>query len=520
MGHPSFDDPGGYEGTKDGAIGSGGTVMSLRRAVGHGLVWVSFATLASRGLSLLRQLILARLLVPADFGLVAYASLAIGIFELFREMGLSSALIYRKDDIEEAANTTFLAVLGSGALLYGVAWLLAPLLASFFHNEALVAVLRTLSITLAISAISQVPITLMAKGMGFKNKVIPEVIAGSLGSAASVAFALLGHGVWSIVYGQLITASLTSILVWFFCPWRPSLQFSVRVIKEMWDYGKHIIGSQIMVFFITNIDDAFVGRFLGDAALGTYSLAFDLSNLPATHLSRIVGQVMFPAFSRVQDDLSRLREAFFQSMKYVSLAAFPIAVITCVFARDFIVVAYGSKWYQAVLPLQLMTVYGLARAIAINMGNVFKAGGKPKWLLYIAAARLVVMAALLYPAVDIYEIDGVAGLSAIVSVLDFALSVWLANRILQASWKRYVQIFVPMAVTSIGTALLGHQLYLWTSGYVHPFVGLPLSGGLALLSYLALMCLYDPQIRVTGMQALTGVLRMFKRWRVSQQTQV
>jgi len=494
--------------------------MSLKRAVGFGLFWVSFATLASRGLSLLRQLILARLLVPGDFGLVAYASLAIGVFELFKEMGFSSALIYRQDDITEAANTTFLAVLGSGVLLYGVAWLIAPLLAGFFRNEQLVPVLRTLSITLVISAISQVPITLMAKGMGFKNKVIPEVISGALGSAASVGFALMGYGVWSIVYGQLITASLSSILVWFFCPWRPSLQFSVRVIKEMWDYGKHIISSQIMVFVITNIDDAFVGRFLGDAALGTYSLAFDLSNLPATHLSRIVGQVLFPAFTMVQHDLKRLRGAFFQSIKYVSLAAFPIAAITCVFARDFIVVAYGSKWFRAVLPLQLMTVYGLARAIAINMGNVFKAGGKPKWLLYIAAARLLAMAALLYPAIDEFKIDGVAGLSAIISVLDFALSAWLTNRILQASWKQYVQILVPMAATSIATALFSRQVYLWLSGHIHPFIGLPLAGGLALLSYLSVMCLVDPQIRIMGMQAWTGAMRhIFKRARVAQQTQ-
>ncbi len=490
--------------------------MSLKRTVGLGLFWVSFATLASRGLSLLRQLILARLLVPGDFGLVAYASLAIGIFELFKEMGFSSALIYRKDDIKEAANTTFLAVLGSGALMYGVAWLVAPAVASFFHNEAIVPILRTLSITLVISSISQVPITLMAKGMGFRNKVIPEVISGGIGSAASVVLALLGHGVWSIVYGQLITASLSSILVWFFCPWRPSLQFSVRVIKEMWEYGKHIIGSQIMVFFITNIDDAFVGRFLGNASLGIYSLAYDLSNLPATHLSRIVGQVMFPAFTMVQHDLDRLRRAFFQSMKYVSLAAFPIAAITCIFARDFIVVAYGSKWYRAVLPLQLMTIYGLARAIAINMGNVFKAGGKPKWLLYVATARLLVMGALLYPVVDKYEINGVAGLSAVVSVLDFALSAYLTNRILRASWKLYVQILVPMAIASIGTTLLSRQVYLWLSGYLHPFVALPLSGGLAILSYLVLMCLYDPQIRVTGTQAWTGVMRIVRHRLVLQ----
>ena len=130
------------------------------------------------------------------------------------------------------------------------------------------------------------------------------------------------------------------------------------------------------------------------------------------------------------------------------------------------------------------------------------------------------MGALLYPAIAKYEIDGVAGLSAIVSVLDFALSACLTNRILQASWKRYVQILVPMAVTAVATALLSRQLYLWISDYVHPFLALPLCGGLALLSYIIIMCLYDPQIRVTGVQAWTGITRrIFKRLRVVQQTQ-
>ncbi|NLG50063.1 MAG: lipopolysaccharide biosynthesis protein, partial [Chloroflexi bacterium] len=292
--------------------------MSLKREVGHGLFWVAIATIGTRGLAFLRQLVLARLLVPADFGLVGYAVLTINVLEMFKELGFSSALIYRREDVDTAANTAFWAILSSSILLYALSWLAAPLVAQFFQNEALVPVLRVLSSTLVISAISQVPLTLMARGMGFKNKVIPEMIAGVLGAGASVGLAFAGYGVWSIVYGQVIVSALTALLVWFFCPWRPALDFSKRVARELWDYGRHIIGSQIMVLFITNIDDVFVGRFLGDAALGLYTWAYDLSNQPATHLSRPVAQVMFPAFSKVQNDLSRLREVFFRSMKYVS----------------------------------------------------------------------------------------------------------------------------------------------------------------------------------------------------------
>ena len=489
--------------------------MSFRREVGLGLFWVAIATLASKGFSLLRQLILARLLVPADFGLVTSAYVAIGALQLFQELGFSSALIYRRNDVEEAANTTFIVVLVSSVILYVVAWLSAPLVAALFRNEALVQVLRVLSITIVISAISQVPMSLLAKGMGFKNQVIPEMIAVIVGSVLSVVLAVTGWGVWAIVYGQVVTSLLTSALVWFFCPWRPSFAFTRRVARELWDYGKHMVGFQIMVFMITNIDNAFVGRFMNSAILGIYGLAYTLSNLPATHLSRIVGQVMFPAFTKVQEDVSKLNIVFFKSVKFVALVAFPVSVITLVFAKDFIVVAYGSKWYLAVLPLQLLTVYGLARSIAVNMGNVFKAGGKPNWLLYIATLRLAVMAALLYPAIRYQGIYGVAGLSAIVAVVDFCLSLFLTNRILHASWKRYVQIFLPMLVVSIGTAALGHQVYLWTTGLIHPFLSMPLTGGFALVLYLAIMYLYDPEVRMVASQILGGALREFRRMRIA-----
>ncbi|MBC7236848.1 MAG: lipopolysaccharide biosynthesis protein, partial [Chloroflexi bacterium] len=358
--------------------------MSLKRDVGFGLFWVALATIGSRGLAFLRDMVLARLLVPGDFGLVGYASLIIGVLALFQELGFSSALIYRSDEVEEAADVTFYTVLISSLLLYALAWVTAPWVAAFFRTEALVRILRVLAIGLVISAVSQVPLTLLAKQMGFKRKVMPELISGFIGATISVALAVLGYGVWSIVYGQLVVSLTITILVWFFCSWRPRLRYDLRVARELWEYGRHIIGSQILVFFITNIDDAFVGRFKGNADLGIYTLAYKFSNLPATHLSRVVSQVMFPAFSRVQGDAGRLKRAFFRSMKFVSLAAFPVALVTMVFAQDFLVVAYGSKWFPAVVPLQFLTVYGLARAIAGNMGNVFKAGGKPKWLLYIA----------------------------------------------------------------------------------------------------------------------------------------
>jgi O-antigen/teichoic acid export membrane protein len=492
--------------------------MSLKREVGLGLIWVAIATVGSRGLSFLRDMVLARLLVPGDFGLVGYALLIIGVLALFQELGFSSALIYRNGDVEQAADVTFITVIVSSIVLYGLAWSAAPLVADFFRNEALVRILRVLSLGLVISAISQVPLTLMSKQMGFKQRVIPELIAGLLGSGTSVVLALLGYGVWSIVYGQLIVSTTTTVLVWFFIPWRPRLRYDRRVARELWQYGRHIIGSQVLVFFITNIDDAFLGRMRGDADLGIYTLAYKFSNLPATHFSRMVSHVMFPAFSLVQNDIERLRRAFFRSVKFVSLVAFPITMVTIVFAEDFLVVAYGAKWFPAVVPLQFLAVYGLARAIAGNMGTVFKAGGKPKWLLYIAIWRLTMMAALLYPAIQWRGVTGVAILSAVVAMVDFVISLVLTNRIIEASWRRYAAILVPMLLASVGTALLAHRVYLLIVDAIHPFLSLPLSGGLAVALYLCILYALDDEIRDVSSQAVHGLTREVRRARLARQS--
>ncbi|MFH1085053.1 MAG: polysaccharide biosynthesis C-terminal domain-containing protein, partial [Chloroflexota bacterium] len=215
------------------------------------------------------------------------------------------------------------------------------------------------------------------------------------------------------------------------------------------------------------------------------------------------------------DDLGRLRSAFFASTRYIALAAIPITVITMVFAEDFIVVAYGKKWFQAVTPLQLLAVYGLARSIAVNMGNVFKAGGRPKWLLYIAAWRLATMAALLYPAIRFAGINGVAGLSALVAIVDFVLSLVLTNRILRAPWRRYSETLVPMLLAAVGTTMLCHQGYLYIGHSLHPFIGLPLMGGLALAIYGGLMYLYDPDLRALVAHAL-ATLQEYRRTRLAR----
>jgi O-antigen/teichoic acid export membrane protein len=469
--------------------------MTLKRQVSSALVWVALSVLFTRFLSFLAKLVLARLLVPSDFGLRALANPAINFLMLFQELGFSSALIYRQTDIEESADTAFWTILSSSFILYVVGFFSAPLIANFFNEPQLTSIMRVLALTMLLSSFAQVPVALLVKELSFKRKVIPDLVAGVLGNALSIVLAMIGYGVWSLVYGQVAISIISAGLIWFMLPWRPKIRFSRARAKELIDYGKHIVGSQLLVFAITNVDNVFVGKFLATASLGFYDLAYSIANLPATNITRLVNQVMFPTFSKVQDDLQMFRRVYFRAVKYVSLLSVPVAVTTIVFADNFVTQAYGQEWSLAIVPMQLLGIYGLVRSIAANMGNVFKAGGKPKWLVYIATWRLSMMLIFLYPAIHWGGLVGVSLFSAIISVIDFGISGFLANRIINARWSEYFHILLPQTAASAVAVLVGKLVYWNTRGLTRALVRLGTAGVAVVIVYGAIIIAIDPEVR-------------------------
>ena len=470
--------------------------MALSGRIKRGVFWVGLSTLMVRAFGFLSYFILARLLQPDAFGLVAGAMLALDALQLFQEMGFGSALIYRKDDIEEAAATAFFPILGTALLSYGIAFAAAPWVAMIAKqpDPRITSVVRVLALNLVIAAFARVPMVLLAKELDFRRQLLPTVLPSLLYAIVAVLLALAGYGVWSIVYARVAGEILRAILAWVVTGWRPRWLFVPRLARELFDYGKHIIASQLLIFGITNIDDAFVLRMRGLAAEGAYDLAYRTSNLPATQITGLVNQVMFPAFAKMQDDPDAFRSAYFRALRYVSMVAVPVAVGTVLFAPDLIAAIDADKWAGAVLPMQLLGIYGLLRAVAGNMGNVFKGGGRPKWLTGIAIWRFATMALLLYPATFYWGINGVAGLSALVSIVDFFISGTLANRVIHSSWRDYGRILLPMLGYGLAAGAVGWAV----RSLVAPAPGvwaLLLGGSVMVAGYGILTWLTDPELR-------------------------
>ena len=490
--------------------------MSLKRQVAGGMFWVALAQMFGQGLTMLVGLILPKLLTPSQMGLAGMAMLAVSAVELFQDAGLESALIYRRAGVKEASDTVFVTVIVSSVVICLGVILAAPLIAQFFREPAVIPILRVLALTLPISSIGRVPYVLLGRELDFRRRIFPDLTASLVASAVVLVLAYRGFGVWSLVWREIIRQSLATLLVWPVSSYRPRLRFDMGIARELFDYGKHIVSSQALVFLITNVDNAFVGRYAGKTALGQYQWAYNLSNRPAMLINRTVSQVMFPTFSKLaegsQEKMREVRARYYLTLiHYVAWIMAPITLAMVLFARDFILDLYSAAWAPAIVPLQLLAVYGFIRAIAANMGSVFRALGKPQWLTSIALWRLITMIVGLYFVLVRWGlgITGVAWLSLIVAGVDFVISAVLVGRLVDAPASAYVRRTIPALIVALAAGLIAHWLY--------PYIPLPraafrlLAAGVVMaLLYTGFIWLADSQFRAA---AWTGLRVLRQTWR-------
>jgi O-antigen/teichoic acid export membrane protein len=469
--------------------------MTLRQRATAGVFWVGLSAVANSLFAMLIKYVLVRMLLPAQFGLVAMAGLAIDLLQMFRELGFSSALIYRRGDARKAADTMFTVVMLIAVILFTIAFLSAPIVAAFFRAPELTAILRVLSINILIAAFGEVQFSLLAKNLAFRERLLPDLVPTVVYGVVAIGLALMNMGVWSLVIAKVVDSILTSLLAWIVVPWwRPKLRFDRQEARELLDYGKHIVGSSVLVYFITNLDNTFVGRVLGQEQLGFYGTAYTQANLPGRQISSVIGQVLFPAYSQIQDDIAYMRRAFFRTLRYVALVVAPLTAAMIVFAAPFINMVYGATWAPTILPLQVLSIYGLLRALAVNMGSVFRAAGKPHWLTYIAVLRLTVMGIFLYPATRYYGIVGVSVLSSIVSIVDFFISATLTNMVIHGKLTDYVRALWLSCVVSVLSAAVGLWSYQHMSG-AHDFIALVVAGSVMMGIYALFVLIIDTEAR-------------------------
>jgi len=335
----------------------------IKRETRRNFVMQVVGLAAGKLMGVITMVLLARLLTPEDFGIVAIAGTFLGYVLLTGDLGLTEALIQRKDRVEDATHLLFLVrpILGVGQV--ALAFVAAPLVAYFFSDSRLTLVLWITSIVILIDSFASVPIALLIRGLRVRQITEIGLISGAVQSVAVIIMAFRGLSYWSMIYSPLIGSTLALVLLWRQVDYRPRLRLDRALLREMLGYGNFVVLSTVFFFLFVSTDNLMVGRLFGLEALGFYLLAYKFGTYPSTIFSASTEKVIFPAFVKLTSDTAQLRRAYLKTVRYVGLLAIPFAAILAIVAPQFIVVVAGEPWIASANLLRVLVIYGLALSL-------------------------------------------------------------------------------------------------------------------------------------------------------------
>lgn len=464
--------------------------MSTGRITARAAVWAFLGTAGSRVVTLVGLALLARILAPGEFGLLAFAMVYITYAETIGDLGSGMALVYWPDRRDDAAQVTFVVNAVAGVLWCALTFAIAPWVADFFNAPNGAPIVRVLGLGFILKYLGNAHDALAQKDLRFRARFIPELALAAVKAAVSLVFAWLGYGAWSLVYGHLAGVGVSTILLWIVVPWRPKFRLPMDLVKPMLGYGRGIIIVNVLAAVTHHADLAVVGRFLGTTALGLYQMASKVPETTVVVLLWVVSKVLFPAFSKMHAQGESLRRPYLTASRYISSITIPAAAGLFLLSKPIVLIFLGPKWLAAAPILSALSIYTALRALSTHAGDVLKATGRAQLL-----ARLAVLKAILIvPALLIgvrYDAVGVAVGLGIATALSTLITLVAASRIIGVSVPEILGASLPAFGAS---AVMAVPVYFWVRwSETHAPVIVQVAAGVAIgmAVYGAALALFD-----------------------------
>ncbi|MEM7435805.1 MAG: lipopolysaccharide biosynthesis protein [Myxococcota bacterium] len=427
-------------------------MSDLERRVMKGVFWTVFQAVAGRALSFIVFIVLARLLVPADFGLVAMAGVFIAVLELLVQQGFSVAITQRETLEPAHESTAFWSNMILSVVLAGAFWIAAEPVAQLYRTEALVSVIRWLCPVLPLRALATVHIGLLQRHFRFRALGLLSVFGALVGGVAGISAAFLGWGVYALVVQQVVAGFVYVVSIWGVTRWVPTWTFSFGHLRDLISFSAHIVGAGILDVLNRRSDDLIIGLYLGDVALGLYAVAYRVLLVLNQVLAKPGTLVAFTAFSRFQDDRERVRMGFYESTRAASVISTPVFVGIAWLAPLGLPLVFGDKYVESGAVLQILALAGLGQAIFHFNSSVYLSVGRPDIRLKLLAINAAVHVAALLVAVR-FGIEAVALAFVLRVYLLLPLDLIALRRLIDLSTKRYFANFVPAFFGSVALSL-------------------------------------------------------------------
>jgi len=452
----------------------------LKAKVASGVLWNALQLLINRGFGFIIKLVLARLLFPEEFGLVGMAAVFTELLVTINELGMGAALIQRKADqlTESHYNTAFWSAIGFSTLLFLIiAFGLGPLAAMFYEEPVLATIMPVMGSSVLIRPLNLIHQVKLTRKLDFKTQAIITNSSNIIAGIIAIGLAYSGWGVWSIIANGLLGGFFAVPFMWRAVKWTPRFEFSKKCFKDIFGFGVFNTGTNVINYIFSNIDYLIIGKMLGPAILGVYTLAFTLTDTFRSQLMSVFNQVMFPVYGMHQNNEALLKSSYLKVVKLNSLAIFPIMVLFIVLGQEIVLYFFGEKWRDAILPLQILSLSVIFHMMVSSNNALIRGMGYPKLEMKIQLVKaLLIYCPLIITGVYYYGIIG----ASIAILINKIISVLIA--------QYYLRKLVGISVRDSWNNLKECFLATVTAGAVGYFFKSYVTGQVYLATVVTLLC--------------------------------
>lgn len=436
---------------------------NLKERTVKGLLWSFTDVMAGQGIQFVVSIILARLLLPREFGLMGMIVVFIAVSEAFVNGGFSSALIRKKDATNTDYSTVFFFSMAVAVLFFIGLFFSAPAISHFFGEPALIPIVKVLGIVLVIDSLTLIQRTTLTRNIDFKLQSKISFIASAGSGALAIVMAYKGYGVWSLVVQRVSRETINTALLMILCRWMPKLVFSMKSFRELFGYGSKLLVSSLIDNIYSNINSLLIGRYFSAVSLGFYNRADEFNKLPSQNMSGIIGRVSYPVLCSVQDDNKQLREIYRKFIRSTMLITFVFMLVMAAAAEPLIITLIGEKWRESIVFFRMLAFTGMFYPLHVLNLNILQVKGRSDLFLKLEVIKKV----LAVPAIVAGVFFGIKVMIAgmmINTLIDFYLNNHWSKKMIGYSFMDQVKDLLPAFMLAVIAAAS-----VFLTGVISPF---------------------------------------------------
>ena len=432
---------------------------TLKQSVFSGLIWTFGERIIAQGISFILSIILARLLLPEEYGIIAIVLVFINLANVFVSNGFGEALVQKKNADNTDFSTAFYCSLAVAVVLYVALFLAAPLIAKIYRYNDLILVLRVLSLKIIISSVSTIQHAYVSRKMIFKRFFF-STIGGTLVSAVvGIGMAYAGLGVWALVAQYLVNTVIDTVILFITIPWRPSLSFSTQAAKRIVSYGWEITASALINTGYSELRNLVIGGFYTTTDLAFYNRGNQFPSLVITNIDTAIGKVVFPAMAQSNDDKIRLKAVSRRALKTTSYLIFPLLIGLMAIARPLVMILLTEKWEPCIFFLQVGCIFFMCQPIQTTNWQIIKAVGRSDLCFKLEVLKKAIGISMLIVSIA-FGVKAIAVMSAIFGVISMIINMVPNGKLINYTVKEQMLDFLPALTISILMGILVHTVTL------------------------------------------------------------